>query len=246
MIDIIKANWPAPEHIHALSTTREGGYSEGAYHSLNLATHTGDLLENVQTNRALLRESLDLPSEPLWLNEVHGNKILCADMPHSTLEADGSFAKTPNKVCVITTADCLPVLLTNAEGTMISALHCGWRGLHSLIIQSGIDILSKHKSEIMAWLGPAISAKKYEINDEIYNNFVTQDNSYELAFQQNRPGHWYMDLYQIARIQLKKAGVTKIYGGEYCTYSEPDKFYSYRRESITGRMATLIWMSPVF
>lgn len=244
MIDIIKPDWDAPAHVHAFTTTRIGGYSEAPFDSLNLADHVEDNEENVLTNRALLGEILDLPSEPLWLNQVHGAKIVCVDanfVPKT--EADGSFAKIPNKICVVLTADCLPVLLTNRKGSMVMALHCGWRGLAGGIITQAHRIIARYPDEILAWLGPAISPAVYEVDDNLRNHFIDLDYSYKTVFKPNRPGHYLMDLYEIARIQLRKLGITAIYGGEHCTYREDELFYSFRRDKATGRMATMIWLS---
>lgn len=245
MLDIIKPNWKVPEHIRAFATTRIGGYSEGKYSSFNLALHVEDDPQNVENNRSLLKECLDLPQEPLWLNQTHGNKIVCADTAHTSLpEADGSFAKTPNKICIIMTADCLPVLLTNKKGSIVAALHCGWRGLFNGIIHECIKVFTKCQDDVIAWLGPAISAAAYEVNDELKENFEQKNPLFTTAFKASKPGHWYMDLYLIAKIQLQENSVKEIYGGQFCTYNEDERFYSYRRDQgRTGRMATGIWIS---
>ncbi len=245
MVDIIKPDWKAPEHIHAFVTTRTGGFSEAPYNSLNLGEHVGDDLHNVKTNRELLRECLDLPKDPVWLNQVHGKKIVSADLNYECPpEADGSFAKLPNKICIVLTADCLPVLLTNKKGSMVAALHCGWKGLAANIISECLTLFARQQDEVMAWLGPAIGPKIYEVSQELRDTFVNINPSYETAFLDARPQHCLMNLYEIARQQLSAGGVKLITGGDFCTFEDSENFYSYRRDQgKTGRMATAIWMA---
>jgi polyphenol oxidase len=245
MIDIIKPEWNAPEHIHAFSTTRAGGYSEPPFESFNLAQHVGDESENVETNRALLRECLDLPAEPVWLEQTHGNQIISADVHYTTTPAaDGAFAKIPGKICVILTGDCLPILLTNRSGSLVAALHCGWRGLYNGIIAECMKLFNRQHDEVLSWLGPAISSLHYEVGDELRDRFLILDEANHNAFRASRPHYWSMDLYEVARQQLRKQGVNEISGGEYCTYSDEEQFYSFRRDQgQTGRMATGIWMA---
>lgn len=248
MVDIIKPEWPAPESVRAYSTTRIGGYSEGPYESLNLANHVGDDPENVTTNRQMLQEALDLAQEPLWLEQVHGDKIICADAPPMDLHADGAFARTANKVCVVLTADCLPILLTNTKGNIVCALHVGWRGLAAGIIEKGIALCQKRSEEpLLAWLGPAIAQESYEVGAEVRDTFIKQDAEAESAFVTGEGDRWHADLYQLARQRLTKHGVKEIYGGDLNTFTDEKHFYSYRRDGAkTGRMATMIWLTPVY
>ncbi|MGE3920923.1 MAG: peptidoglycan editing factor PgeF [Gammaproteobacteria bacterium] len=243
MIDIIKPNWPVPEHVHAYTTTRVGGYSEPPYDSLNMGYDSGDNEEVVATNRMLVRETLDLPSEPFWLNQHHGNKIICVDSFPDTLEADGSFARTPDKVCVVLTADCLPVFMTNPAGTVVAVLHCGWKSQVANIIENGVNILRRFTDELLVWLGPGISAQVYEVGSEFREQFLNKNPENEVAFKPKENDKWLADMYEIARISLRTVGVNAIYGGEYCTYSDPKRFYSYRRDHTTGRMASMIWFA---
>ena len=244
MVDIIKPDWPAPSHIHAYSTTRNGGYSEAPYDSLNFGEHVGDSLENVATNRGLLMESLSLPNEPLWLEQIHSNQVICADAPPEILQADASFAKTANKVCVVTTADCLPLLLCNKAGTIVAAVHAGWRGLATGIIEQTAKILLRHDPELMAWMGPAIGPEHYEVGDEVRQAFISHDPQAEQAFKSSPNNRWLADMYLLARQRLNSLGIQDIYGGGFCTFSDSKRFFSYRRDGVTGRMATLIWIAP--
>lgn len=246
MVDLIKPDWPAPAHIKAYTTTRMGGYSLPPYDSLNLALHVGDNPEDVETNRLLLKEALDLTTEPFWLNQVHSNKIICSDAPPSEHEADGSFAKIANKVCVVLTADCLPLLLTDSEGTIVTALHCGWRSILGEIIEHGVEICTRKSDKLLAWLGPAIAQNHYEVGNDLRKKFITKWPESAKAFiPSSKSDHWLANIYLLAKQRLQKCGVNDIYGGECDTYIDSDRFYSYRRDGEkTGRMATLIWISP--
>jgi YfiH family protein len=239
----VTANWPVPKHVHALTTTRTGGRSKHPYDSLNLATHVGDEPDDVRANRALLRSALQLPSEPLWLEQVHGTEVI--SVSDDSRRADGIYANRPGAVCTILTADCLPVLLCDPEGTEICALHGGWRGLAGSIIQHGVDRMSAPPASLMVWLGPAISVSHYEVGAEVRAAFVHRSESLATAFRSGHPEHFFCDLYAIARHQLRALGVTQIHGGDFCTFADKERFYSYRRDgggNDTGRMATLIWL----
>jgi hypothetical protein len=244
MLNLIKPDWPAPENVHAYTTTRQGGYSEAPYDSFNIGDHSGDDPENVETNRQLLAEALDLPTPPVWLNQVHGNKIICIDTPPLSLIADGSFARTPKKVCVVMTADCLPLLITNHTGTIVAALHAGWRGLARGIIEEGFKILQRFDQDLLVWLGPAICQQAFEVGPEVREEFINADSEAANAFIPSPSGRWLADIYELARIRLRKLGITAIYGGDFCTYTDSKRFFSYRRDGKTGRMANLIWLSP--
>jgi hypothetical protein len=232
--------WPAPKNLSAFATTRKGGYSLPPFDSFNLANHVGDNEALVLKNRALLRETLELPSEPVWLNQQHTNIVVDAANPE-TLNADGAYTNQKNIVCVAMTADCLPVLLCDEKGHEIAALHAGWRGLFNGIIESGVRRFQSERKNMMAWLGPAISSPYFEVGEEVRDAFIHQNAELKESFIENDPKKFLMDVYKIARNQLQQLGVTKIYSDHYCTFKQRDLFYSYRRDNVTGRIATLIW-----
>ncbi len=242
-IQWIQPDWPAPASVHAYTTTRRGGFSLPPYAGLNLAGHVGDPLENVGANRQWLVGNLSLPSEPCWLEQHHGSRVIDPADPSANPHADGACTSSKGVVCAVLTADCLPLLLCDRAGARVAALHCGWRGLSQGIIQSGLDQIQRPPEQILAWLGPAISAQVYEVGEEVYRAFAACDPSLTAAFTPTRLGHWLLDLYGIARRILKDRGVEMIYGGHYCTYREPALFFSHRRDGTTGRMATLIWIA---
>lgn len=238
----IEASWPAAKNIFAGTTTRLEGNSLLPFDNFNLSHAVGEPIDIVMSNRRLLQEKLKLPSEPIWLNQQHTTNVINAVEPYLDLPADGSYANTNNVVCVALTADCLPVLLCNTAGTEIAALHAGWRGLADGIIEQGVKKFNSNASEILAWLGPAISGDVFEVGDEVREYFLRQDANSRIGFKPSRKkNHWLADVYQLARQQLKKLGVTKIYGGDFCTYVDEKKFYSFRRDNITGRMASIIY-----
>lgn len=241
-LPIITPNWPAPENIQACTTTRKGGVSPPPYHSLNLAGHVGDSPEAVTENRNCLHQSLSLPREPSWLEQVHGQEIVPAHRGPGQ-RGDASIAYGPGPVCAILTADCLPLLLCDRGGTRVAAIHAGWRGLAAGIIEAAVRALETPGRHLLAWLGPAIGPKAFEVGPEVRQIFLDQDSRHASAFNAYRQGRWLANIYQLARLCLTKQGIRFIYGGQYCTVAEPDRFYSYRRDGQTGRMATLIWLA---
>lgn len=236
--DFIIPDWPAPANVKAIQTTRNGGFSIAPYHSLNLGEHVQDDALSVTKNRQLLRQYL--PSEPVWLNQVHGIEVIDAAISPCLEDADASFSTHKNVVCVTMTADCLPVLLCNQEGTAVAAIHAGWRSLCDGVIEATIKTLGVQSADLMAWLGPAIGPKAFEVGHEVRLAFMTQDAQAEQALSPVG-NKWLADLYLIARQRLNKQGITKIYGGGECTYHNSDQYFSFRRDGITGRMATMIW-----
>ena len=238
----ITPDWPAPANVCAASSLRSEGVSSAAYASLNLGDHVADDGAAVNENRLRLQQALALPSSPKWLTQVHG--IECVDAASSAIgaKADASFTTQAGIVSTVLTADCLPVLLCDKQGTTVAAVHAGWRGLAAGVIESTIAAMGEAR-ELMAWLGPAIGPQQFEVGDEVRAAFIARDAAAVDAFAPVRAGHWLADLYQLARIVLEKQGVSKVYGGEWCTVSRPEDFYSYRRDGVTGRMATLIWMN---
>ncbi len=236
----IEPNWPAPPGIHACSTLRAGGVSQGVYASFNLAGHVGDDPVHVAANRHRLRKGLQLPAEPFWLTQVHGNKAVRAEAKTSLPpEADASFSDEPGVVCAVMTADCLPVLLCNRKGNRVAASHAGWRGLAAGVLESTVQALGS--SDLMAWLGPAIGPKAFEVGAAVRQSFLERLGDCHGAFLEIDEHHWLADLYNLASMALARVGVTEVYGGDECTFSNPERFFSYRRDAQTGRMATLVW-----
>jgi YfiH family protein len=230
--------WPAPPGVRAASLLRTGGFSRGPYAELNLGDHVGDAADLVRRNRQSVRDALALPSEPVWLRQVHGARVVEAEGA-AGLEADGAFTGAVGPVCAVMTADCLPVLLCSVDGDCVAAVHGGWRGLAAGILESAVTAMGTRR--LMAWLGPAIGPEAFEVGSEVRDAFVAGDSGFTHAFRAVGDGQWLADIYAIARRQLSIAGVNACYGGGHCTYGDPDRFFSYRRDGITGRMATLIW-----
>ena len=236
--DLIIPDWPAPANVKAIQTTRKGGFSVAPYDSFNLGAHVQDDPLAVTKNRQLLSQYL--PSEPVWLNQVHGIKVIDATKATCAQDADASFSQNKNVVCVTMTADCLPVLLCNKQGTAVAAIHAGWRSLCDGVIEATIKSLGQASEDLMAWLGPAIGPKAFEVGSEVRAAFVAQDVQAEQAFSPVGD-KWLGDLYLIARQRLNKQGVTQVYGGGECTFSNPSQYFSFRRDGVTGRMANMIW-----
>lgn len=231
-------DWPAPSNIKAIQTTRLGGYSAAPFDSFNLASHVQDDGLAVRKNRQLLREHL--PSEPVWLNQVHGVDVVDATKPFCLKDADASFSKNKNVVCVTMTADCLPVLLCNKQGSAVASIHAGWRSLCNGVIESTINAIGEEPEKLMAWLGPAIGQDAFEVGPEVREAFITKYAQAEVAFK-SAGDKWLGNLYLLAKQRLNKQGVIEVYGGGECTYSNSSQYFSYRRDGITGRMATMIW-----
>jgi hypothetical protein len=211
---------------------------------LNLGTHVGDAAGAVRANRRLLARAARLPREPAWLNQVHGTTVIDLDAVAADGYADGAVTSRPGVVCALLTADCLPILLADAEGTRIGALHAGWRGLAGGIIANGVVAMNRPPARLRAWLGPAIRQAAYEVGDEVRDAFLRRSPAFEAAFARARPGHWRADLAGLATVLLQHAGVTSIRDCGLCTHADPDRFFSHRRDGRCGRMATLIWITP--
>lgn len=239
------AEWPVPDSVRAGTTLRHSGFSEGLFDSLNLALHVGDKPEKVRNNRALLVSTLNLPSEPIWLHQVHGNNVITAAPDLGEIAADGCYTDQPGIVCAVLTADCIPLLICNKTGTEIAAIHVGWRGLCSKIITTAIHRFKDSSDNLVAWLGPHISVRNYEIDEEVKNSCsqLIPDKA-EDAFIHSRDGHWYADLAKLTEQYLFNLGVTDITNSGKCSFNEKQDFYSYRRDKETGRMASLIWIEP--
>jgi YfiH family protein len=213
---MIVPQWPAPASVRAIMTTRQTGEDE---------------LRGV------------LPGEPQWLRQVHGTTVVQLDGPRLDAEADASITRVPNTVCTIKVADCMPVLFADEGGTVVVAAHAGWRGLSGGVLESTLREMRVPGKNLMAWLGPAIGPRVYEVGDEVREAFLGHDPASAIAFSPARAGHWLLDLYAVARQRLRSQGIERVFGGEFCTYSDPQRFYSYRRDGSTGRMVACVWLA---
>ncbi|OVZ92699.1 hypothetical protein CBW58_09705 [Yersinia frederiksenii] len=242
MNKLILPDWPAPANVKACSTTRHGGISEFPYDSLNLGTHVGDIAATVITNRQRLVEQGQLPQMPVWLEQVHGTRVLHLDgSAISDVQADAVYSRVAGQVCAVMTADCLPVLFCSLAGDEVAAAHAGWRGLCAGVLEQTMAQFNAAPSSIIAWLGPAIGPQQFEVGEEVKQAFIDIDTQAAAAFIP--AGTQYLaDIYLLARQRLQAAGIHAIYGGDHCTVSEKQQFFSYRRDGITGRMASLVWL----
>lgn len=235
----ITPDWPAPAQVKSLMTTRLGGVSQGPYASLNLGSHVEDDAAAVAANRAQLRSML--PAEPVWLNQVHGTRVVQAERAVGVPDADASYTRQPGVVCAVLTADCLPVLFCARDGSVVAAAHAGWRGLAAGVLEAALAAMQVPPDEVMVWMGAAIGPDAFEVGGEVRDAFIARHPQSVAAFKPQQQT-WLADIYTLARIRLNACGVTAIYGGEGCTYTDATRFYSYRRDGVTGRMATLIWI----
>lgn len=242
---VIVPDWPAPPRMHALTTTRRlPGNSPPPYDAFNLGLRSGEDESTVHANRALLQRAFALPAPPRWLHQVHGDRVLrmTAEMPDDEPQADAAFTAEPGVVLAIQSADCLPILLCADDGSQIAAIHAGWRGLSSSVVEACVRRMTATAEKLLAWLGPAIGAASYEVGDEVRDAFLRHHADAQAAFAPTRPGHWHCDLYALARQRLAALGVTRIYGSGFDTFADA-RFYSWRRDGAkSGRMASLIWL----
>src|SRR5512139_348510 len=237
---MILPDWPAPANVRSLMTTRTGGVSRAPWASLNLGDHVGDDPAHVAANRARLRQQL--PAEPGWLRQVHSARVVeLGDEPNP--EADASFTCQAGQVCAVLTADCLPVLFCDRAGSVVAAAHAGWRGLADGVLEATVAAMQVPPGEILAWMGAAIGPQAFEVGGEVRAAFAGRHAAAAAFVPQPTPGKWLADIYQLARIRLGHAGVQAVYGGGRCTFSEAESFYSYRRDGVTGRMASLVWLA---
>ncbi|OHC72292.1 MAG: multi-copper polyphenol oxidoreductase [Rhodocyclales bacterium RIFCSPLOWO2_02_FULL_63_24] len=251
-VSLILPDWPAPPGVRALATTRQGGASRAPWQSFNLGDHVGDDPRAVAANRALLRR--ELPAEPLWLTQVHGARCVDAAGAVPGTEADASFTRQRGVVCAVLTADCLPVLLCDEQATVVAIAHAGWRGLAAGVIEATVGAMAVPGERLLAWLGPAIGAQAFEVGGEVRDVFAAHDPRAASAFAANPQGKWLCDIYELARLRLDALGIRRVAGprsgipgmqspsADSCTVSETEQFFSYRRDGITGRMASLIWL----
>lgn len=239
---VLRPEWPAPCSVHALVTTRQGGVSVGPYESFNLGSQSGDDPMAVLANRKRLRALFKLPGPPFWLQQVHGCRVVRVPCPGEPI-ADAAWTDRPKVVCAVLTADCLPVLLCDRGGQVVCAVHAGWRGLAGGVLEAAIEALPVPSAEILAWLGPAIGPRAFEVGPAVRSLFIRRQPEADLAFipSSRRQGAYLADLYELARLCLASTGVVDVYGGGLCTYHASEEYYSYRREGQTGRMVSLIW-----
>lgn len=260
----ITPDWPAPKNVKSLTTLRKGGVSQGLYAGLNLGIFSGDDLNHVKMNRQLLKETAKLPNEPCWLKQVHGTHAINIDeinvnvnvnvnvndinnnefdSSNNSTEADASYSFKPNQVCVVTTADCLPVLVCDKTGTKVAAIHAGWRGLANGVIEATIEKLKDTPENLLVWLGPAIGKDCFEVGADVKEAFNQPGDADAFYRDSKTKEKWKLDIYQAAKQRLNNIGINQIWGGNFCTYTEQDRFFSYRRSKQSGRMATIIWLS---
>jgi len=239
--------WPAPARVRALVTLRHGaGCSQPPFDHFNLGARCGDAPDAVRENRRQLIELADLPSPPCWLNQVHGTAVhrVQARQEPEEPQADAAVSCQPGVVLAVLTADCLPLLLCAEDGSEVGAVHAGWRGLCDGVIEAAVAAMQTPASRLLAWLGPAAGPQAYEVGEDVRAAFLTRHALAAEAFVPTRPGHWFCDLYELARQRLTGLGVESVFGGDLCTISTPESFYSHRRDARTGRMASLIWLDP--
>lgn len=241
MQGLIVADWDAPAGVHAVTTTRQGGVSQPPFDSFNLGDHVGDDRQAVSRNRQRLMQLAALPAPPLWLQQTHSTQVIDADNWQAGIAGDAVINDRANVVCAILTADCLPVCLCDRQTGKVAAIHAGWRGLANGIIEATISRMQVNPAHLIAWLGPAIGPRQFEVGNDVYQAFTQADRQAAKAFELQHNDRYLADIYQLARQRLNASGVAQIAGGEYCTVSDPATFYSYRRDGQTGRMATLLW-----
>ncbi len=239
--DWIAPDWPAPARVKSIITTRHGGVSSGAFASFNLGLRCDDDLAAVHANRAQLAQNL--PQTPRWLHQVHGTTVVAADTLEGEADADASVARNEGTVCAVMIADCMPVLLCDEQGSVVAAAHAGWRGLSAGVIENTIRAMKVDAARLMAYLGPAIGPAAFEVGTDVRDAFVRHDTAAAVAFKPQRTDKWLADLFVLGRQRLAACGVRRVYGGTDCTVSDPQRFFSYRRDKTTGRMAALIWLS---
>jgi len=261
MLNLIIPDWPAPPWIKAATTTRRGGFSAPPFDSLNVSLMVGDNADDVAQNRKLLKNSLEnlsassgntaknssgksISENFFWLQQVHGNKAISADSAFLDPIADAIYTQDPHVACAVQTADCLPLLVCSRTHHCIAAIHAGWKGLANGIIENSIGALDCAPDNLLVWLGPAIGPQAFVVGPDVVNTFTEKSRKAKAAFQDIGNNHWRANLYQLAKQRLNNLGIQAIYGGHYCTYTDKDNFFSFRRDKVTGRMASLIWISP--
>ena len=240
-LELIIPDWPGAENVKAFTTTRGGGVSSAPWYSFNLGDHVGDDPGDVMSNRDTLLREGNLPAMPLWLKQVHGCDVADAESASTGCIADAAYADEPGKVCAVLTADCLPLLLADRRGGEVAAVHAGWRGLAAGVVESAIARFEAAPDDLLAWMGPAIGPDAFEVGDDVRDAFLRHDESAEAAFVR-KEDRWLANLYLLARQRMGALGLSEVFGGDRCTFTEARHFYSFRRDGETGRMASLIWL----
>lgn len=241
-LGFLRPDWPAPASVQAAVSLRGGGVSPAPFAALNLGDHVGDAPGAVAENRRRLRAALGLPGEPVWLRQVHGTTVARLPAAAATPEADACWTSEPGTVCAVLTADCLPVLFCDDQGRHVAAAHAGWRGLAAGVLEQTLRALPVPAERLMAWLGPAIGPRHFEVGAEVRETFLRHDPQAAACFETHGEGKYRADLDALARRRLRRAGVTRINGGGLCTFSDPARFFSHRRDGVSGRMASLVWL----
>jgi polyphenol oxidase len=244
MLDWILPEWPAPAYVKAVTTTRKGGVSFPPFDSLNLGLYAGDDPNHVTQNRQFLKKTLALPHDPIWLKQMHGSNVVSTEQSETEPLADAIYSRTPYKICSVLTADCLPVLICSQRHYCVAAIHAGWKGLAAGIIENCIKHMDCPRQNLLAWLGPAIGPDAFFVGDDLVKLFTEQDPKTKTAFQAIKINCWLANIYLLAKYRLNSLGINAVYGGNDCTYIDKARFFSFRRDKITGRMASLIWISP--
>lgn len=240
-LQLIYPDWPLRDKVTAFTTSRIGGVSAKPYNEFNAALHVGDDEKNVLTNRNNIKQYLSDGVDVKWLKQTHSTiAVDAASIDADVIDADASFSTSNNVACAVLTADCLPLLLSDHNGECIGATHAGWRGLVDGVIENTIKAMSQYIKPSHVWLGPAIGPSAFEVGEDVFEDYMKRNANFESCFKIKNPGKWNLDIYQAAKIVLRAADITNIYGGLYCTYSDKDQFFSYRRNAVTGRMATII------
>ena len=237
----LPADWPAPEGVVAGTTLRNGGVSSGNFESLNLGAYVDDDADAVCENRIRFKAFCNLPSEPRWLRQVHGSHVLLDPAAGAAAEADAAITRQAGVVCVVQAADCLPVIFASGDGVEVAVAHAGWRGLLGGVLEATVRAMSADPANLLAWLGPAISQAAFEVGGEVRQQFLAHDPAADDCFVENERGRWQADLYGLARMRLSGLGIGQVCGGQYCTFSEPERFFSYRRDGACGRMASFVF-----
>ena len=248
-IGVLTPDWPAPPNVRAAFTLRGGGVSTPPFDTLNVAAHLGDEAQAVMENRRLIRAALPLPTEPTWMEQVHGVEVFDLDVTQTHSDAasadipraDAAITRSAGRVCVVQVADCLPVLFAVRDGSAVAAAHAGWRGLAAGVLEATVGRLAAEPARLVAWVGPGIGAAHFEVGEEVRSAFLAHDAAAGGAFLGNARGRWQCDLVALARARLAAIGVIETFGGGWCTYADPARFFSYRRDGLCGRMAALIW-----
>lgn len=243
--EVLTPEWLAPRAVRAAFTLRRGGVSIAPFDSLNLGAHVGDAPDAVAENRRRVNAGLNLPAEPAWLEQVHGTRVADLDAPGEAghAPADAVMTRRAGKVCAVQVADCMPILFAARDASAVAVAHAGWRGLAAGVLEATVARLGITGRELIAWLGPAISARHFEVGDEVRTAFLERDPVARAAFVANPRGRWLCDLATLARQRLAALGVAEVSGGNWCTYADPTRFFSFRRDGRCGRMAALIWLT---